>query len=143
MEVLLEETGDYAKLAELPGTCIPMFYGMFVNPEDVKRDVACIVIEHCGTHMPCLIERLHSNDRALILNSVLQIHNQKMLHLGLHKGNILQQGDKYRIIDLGRMQDHMCDSNRDCDFTKEDPTWEHLYKLCLCPEMHHYRHEFL
>ncbi|KAF9265828.1 hypothetical protein L218DRAFT_986026 [Marasmius fiardii PR-910] len=135
MEVLLEETRNYAKLAKLQGTCIPIFYGMFVGSDDKKRDVTCIVIEHCGIHMPCLIERLHSNDRALILNNVLQIHNQKMLHLDLHEGNILQQGDKYRIIDLERMQDHICGFNNDCDFTKEAPTWERLFQLGLCPEM--------
>ncbi|KAF9268274.1 hypothetical protein L218DRAFT_954636 [Marasmius fiardii PR-910] len=134
LRALLKETDNYAELAELQGTSIPIFYGLFVDPKAAGRGTACIVLEYCGAPLPCMIEQLTTDDKASILNHLFQIHRKGMLHLDVHKGNVLQKAKKtYRIIDLGRMQrGYKCNCDGDCDFRNHPNrlSAEVLSKLC-------------
>ena len=128
-DLLKREAGLYVnKLHKLQGTVIPIFYGFYYGrlKESVgwleTRRVNCIVLEHCGEHIPgigCLsFEQRYDtillmivlsdtlDNRLEIFDLMAEVHQNGYHHFDLNKGNICFKDGKFRLIDLEDVRRH-------------------------------------
>ncbi|PAV22779.1 Proteophosphoglycan ppg4 [Pyrrhoderma noxium] len=111
-DLLKREAGLYVnKLHKLQGTVIPIFYGFYYGrlKESVgwleTRRVNCIVLEHCGEHIP-RIGCLSFEQRLEIFDLMAEVHQNGYHHFDLNKGNICFKDGKFRLIDLEDVRRH-------------------------------------
>ena len=128
-DLLKREGGLYVnKLHKLQGTVIPIFYGFYYGrlKESVgwleTRRVNCLVLEHCGSHLPgfgylsfnqrydttlvviALSDTL--DNRLEIFDLMAELHQNGYHHPDLNKRNICFKDGKFRLIDLEDVHRH-------------------------------------
>ena len=134
-DLLKREAGLYVnKLHKLQGTVIPIFYGFYYGrlKESVgwleTRRVNCIVLEHCGEHIPgigCLsFEQRYDtillmivlsdtlDNRLEIFDLMAEVHQNGYHHFDLIKGNVCFKDGKFQLIDLEDAHRHIDISGR-------------------------------
>ena len=134
-DLLKREAGLYVnKLHKLQGTVIPIFYGFYYGrlKESVgwleTRRVNCIVLEHCGEHIPgigCLsFEQRYDTillmivlsdtfDNSLeIFDLMAEVHQNGYHHFDRIKGNVCFNDVKFQLIGLEDAHRHIDISGR-------------------------------
>ena len=129
-DLLKREGGLYVnKLHKLQGTVIPIFYGFYYGrlKESVgwleTRRVNCLVLEHCGEHIPgigCLsFEQRYDtillmivlsdtlDNRLEIFDLMAEVHQNGYHHFDLIKGNVCFKNGRFRLKDLEDAHRHV------------------------------------
>ena len=123
------EAGLYVnKLHKLQGTVIPIFYGFYYGrlKESVgwleTRRVNCLVLEHCGSHLPgfgCLSfnQRYDTtlvvialsdtlDNRLEIFDLMAELHQNGYHHFSLYQETVCFKDGKFRLIGLEDARRH-------------------------------------
>lgn len=132
------EERAYERMADLQGSVIPRFYGLWRGRSISGYATACMILEcfgdylktpyrllppedRCVTHIYTRSNMLNCvNCRAQILSKLQTIHERGLSHPEIYEGIVLKLGNDFRLFKFHEYEKHEC--RHSYDFLKPDAT---------------------
>ncbi|TCD69228.1 hypothetical protein EIP91_008331 [Steccherinum ochraceum] len=106
-KIVVDEAHAYDEHEQIQGTVIPQLYGVLIGPvQKGSAPLACLVLERFGDRLETSFEKLDSNAKATILDTLVAAHKAGLDHLDFVENHVLVKNGQYRIADLSYVKKH-------------------------------------